>query len=111
MKKKYIFYIVLPYLLFLSTGLVWNVTHMDKSDLVWMSHYNVGNCEFFISQYGNVDALIVKGKDVWNTYKPFNNCVGYHDYIAGGYVEYIIYHNNDTIEGSWAITKDRKSVV
>lgn len=109
MKKKLLLYIVWIYLLFLSTGLAWYVTHMDKSDLVWMSHYDVGNCEFFISQYGNIDALVVKKKDVWNSYKPFNNCVGYHDYIAGGCVDYIIYHKKDTIVGSWGITKEIQS--
>ena len=109
MKKKIFIYIVLPYLLFLSTSLVWHVTHMDKSDLMWISHYDVGNCEFFISQYGNIDALVVKKKDIWNSYKPFNNSIGYHDYIAGGYVDYIIYHKHDTITGSWVITKEFQS--
>lgn len=102
---RYTFYLFLPYLLLLSTGLVWHVTHMDKSDLDWMSHYQTGDCEYFISQYGHMDALQVREKNIRNTYTLINNSIGNHSYIAGGHIHYIIVHKNDTIEGCWGVRK------
>lgn len=105
----YAFYLFLPNLLLLSTGLVWHVTHMDKSDLTWMSHYQTGDCEYFISQYGHIDALSIKEKEIRNTYQLFSYTMGNHDYIADGFFRYLIYHKNDTIEGSWSITKVKQN--
>lgn len=107
--KKTLLYIILALLLLRSTALVWHVTHMNKSDLIWMSHYQTGSCEYFISQHGNIDALMVREKDVWNTYRLFGYSIGDHDYIAGGDINYTIYHKNDTIDGYLGISKEIQS--
>lgn len=83
----------------------WKITHMDSDDLAWMKTYEIGDVEFFLSNKGNIDILLVRGKDTWNKFKIFRDNEGSNEYIAGGCFNYIVYHKSDTIDGYFSINK------
>lgn len=86
----------------------WKITHMDRSDLAWMKTYEIGDVEYFLSNKGNIDILLIRKKGIWNKIKIFRDNEGSDEYIAGGIIRYIIVHKNDTIVGSWGITKEKQ---
>ena len=65
----------------------------------------IGDVEYFLSNKGNIDILLVKEKEIWNKIKIFRDNKGFNEYIAGGCFKYIIYHKSDTIDGYFSINK------
>lgn len=104
-KKRHLL-IVIWTIVFMPMCVKWKLTHLNSSELRWIDHYNTGTKTRYISNIGNIDTLVITSCDISNSLWPFYQHIGYDgEYIAGGYVEYKIIHDNDTIEGFSSIDK------
>ena len=103
---KYL-YITLFILLFIVTCVYHHITHMDENDLRWLNVYNVGDTVFFYSQESDTDTMVIKDKYITNSFNPINNnpSVG-TEYLAGGFIDYDISHNGDSINGYFFVRKN-----
>lgn len=78
---------------------------MDKDDLEWLNCYKINDSEIFVSDAG-VDTLCITNIQIFNSTNPINTNPNAHsDYIAGGYIDYIILHNGNVISGWFNIQK------
>ena len=85
---------------------------MDKSDLEWVSEYEVNDRFIYVSDSGvDVDTMIIIKKNVRNSYWPLHwPKLGFRDYEANASLTYIIKNRDEEIEGYISIRKSENTV-
>lgn len=82
------------------------MVHFSDEDLQWMDAYSVGDTVLFQSQRGNVDTLVIRTKNIYDTYNPFYFWTfppnEFHAYANYGFV---IKSHEDSINGGLGLDK------
>ena len=105
-KKHFYLLLLIPVICYLFS--LWSRhTHMNNNDIAWMEVYQVKDKRLFT--FGNViDTMYICNKDVWNSRSLFWKGPIGGEYHAGGYYDYVIIHEGDSLEGYFAIEKEHK---
>ena len=106
MKVKYWLLLILMAVL-LPMCFYHRITHMDKDDLEWMRTYDIGDTVIFICDDLSLDTMFVYEKDVWNSLSPISRYQVFDEYTAGGFYNYKLLHQKDTLDGSFFINKEK----
>lgn len=94
-------------LLFCMTCVYTKITHMSDSDLEWVTHRYVGETMAFESNKGDMDIVVVTNIEIDNLLNPINlnPGVGDNKYIAHANIEYVVFHDTDSLMGALRIEK------
>lgn len=104
MKKRY--WIILLVVFLLPVCVYHKITHMNSEELDWVRVYNEGDSLFFSSNTNDIDTAIVTSIEIYNSLSPFNTNPNANSvYEAIAYLNYVIIHDNVSMEGWTCICK------